>query len=195
MVWLGHKKSTCGSPNLLISWLRLPKRHGPPTHRLNATFDSHYLSAGETVSSLPPPTRSLPTTPRTHRKVPLGSQPLGEVVEGVRLGAHRVAVPVDLVEQVGRFVQAVVADVHVLLFYILGPSCREGTRSSSVLLSEILSSCLGSTHMMKSKFSLVSSLVTQHGRNKVDRIQLVMGKGGDNRDANNLLSIVKKIAD
>lgn len=81
-----------------------------------------YLSTGENISRLPP---SAP--PCAHRKVSLGSQPLGEVVEGVRLGAHRVAVPVDLVEEVSRFVQAVVTDVHILLFYILRPSCKEDT--------------------------------------------------------------------
>lgn len=79
------------------------------------------------------------------------------MVEGVRLGAHWVAVPVDLVEQVGRFVQAVVADVHVLLFYILGPPCGEGTQSLSVLLWEMLSSCLVSAQI-KVQFR-VSSLV------------------------------------
>lgn len=83
------------------------------------------------------------------------------MVEGVRLGAHRVAVPVDLVEQVGRFVQAVVADVHVLFFYILGPPCGEGKQSLSVSLLGILSSCLGfgSSGDIKVQFK-VSSLVT-----------------------------------
>lgn len=43
------------------------------------------------------------------------------MVEGVLLGAHWVAVAMDLVEQVGRLVQAVITDVHVLLFHILWP--------------------------------------------------------------------------
>lgn len=58
---------------------------------------------------------------KTYREVPLGCQPLGKVVKGVGLGAHWVAVTVDLVEEVSGLVQSVVADVHVLLFYSLGP--------------------------------------------------------------------------
>lgn len=46
------------------------------------------------------------------------------MVEGVLLGAHWVAVAMDLVEQVSRLVQAVITDVHVLLFHILRPTCK-----------------------------------------------------------------------
>lgn len=46
------------------------------------------------------------------------------MVEGILLGAHWVAVAVDLVEQVSRLVQAVITDVHILLFHILRPTCK-----------------------------------------------------------------------
>lgn len=59
----------------------------------------------------------------TYREVPLGRQSLGEVVEGVGLGAHWVAVTVNLVEEVRGLVQPVVADVDVLLLHALGPTC------------------------------------------------------------------------
>lgn len=47
------------------------------------------------------------------------------MVEGIQLGADWEAVPMDLVEQVSGLVQAVITDVHVLLFHTLRPSCRE----------------------------------------------------------------------
>lgn len=46
------------------------------------------------------------------------------MVEGILLGAHWVAVAMDLVEQVSRLVQAVITDVHILLFHILWPTCE-----------------------------------------------------------------------
>lgn len=46
------------------------------------------------------------------------------MVEGILLGAHWVAVAMDLVEQVSRLVQAVITDVHILLFHILRPTCK-----------------------------------------------------------------------
>ncbi len=64
-------------------------------------------------------------TPITHREVPFGREPLGEVVEGIWLGADWVAVTMDLVEQVSRLVQAVITDVHILLFYTLWPPCKK----------------------------------------------------------------------
>lgn len=107
--------------------MKVPQATSAPTE---CHINLQYLSTGENISRLP-----TLAPPCTHRKVSLGSQTLGEVVEGVRLGAHRVAVPVDLVEQVSGFVQAVVTDVHILLFYILRPSCRE---EKEVLLLECL---------------------------------------------------------
>lgn len=62
---------------------------------------------------------------RSHREVSFGREPLGEVVEGIWLGADWVAVTVDLVEQVSGLIQAVITDVHILLFYILWPSCEK----------------------------------------------------------------------
>lgn len=53
------------------------------------------------------------------------------MVEGVLLGAHWVAVAMDLVEQVGRLVQAVVADVHVLLFHVLWPTWKKTSFASA----------------------------------------------------------------
>lgn len=47
------------------------------------------------------------------------------MVEGVLFGAHWVAVAMDLVEQVSRLVQAVITDVHILLFHILWPTCKK----------------------------------------------------------------------
>lgn len=88
------------------------------------------------------------------------------MVEGVRLGAHRVAVPVDLVEQVGRFVQAVVTDVHVLLFYILGPPC-EGRDTQCFMLG------FGSSAEIKVQVK-VSSLVLQHCGNNLDLFVLFL---------------------
>ena len=62
-----------------------------------------------------------------YREVSLGGEPLGEVIEGIGLGAHGVAVAMDLVEEVGRLVEAVVADVNVLLLHSLRPTCRDQT--------------------------------------------------------------------
>lgn len=59
----------------------------------------------------------------TYGEVSPGGEPLGEVVEGVGPGAHGVAVPVDLVEQVRGLVQPVVADVHILLPHAFGSPC------------------------------------------------------------------------
>lgn len=47
------------------------------------------------------------------------------MVEGIWLGADWVAVAMDLVEQVGGLVQAVIADVHILLFDTFWPSCMK----------------------------------------------------------------------
>lgn len=47
------------------------------------------------------------------------------MVEGIWLSADWVAVAMDLVEQVSRLVQAVIADIHVLLFHTLRPPCVE----------------------------------------------------------------------
>lgn len=63
----------------------------------------------------------------TYGEVSPGGEPLGEVVEGVGPGAHRVAVPVDLVEQVRGLVEPVVADVHVLLPHAFGSPCGPNT--------------------------------------------------------------------
>lgn len=123
-MWFGLYTKTVVAPLIcfqLAPPMKVPRATSAPTE---CHINLQYLSTGENISRLP---TSVP--PCTHRKVSLGSQPLGEVVEGVRLGAHRVAVPVDLVEQVSRFVQAVVTDVHILLFYILRPSCKEETES------------------------------------------------------------------
>lgn len=60
-----------------------------------------------------------------HREVSFWREPLGKVVEGIWLGADWVAITMDLVEQVSRLVQAVITDVHILLFYTLRPSCRK----------------------------------------------------------------------
>lgn len=61
----------------------------------------------------------------SHREVSFGCEPLGEMVEGIWLSADWVAVAMDLVEQVSRLVQAVIADIHVLLFHTLRPPCVE----------------------------------------------------------------------
>lgn len=63
----------------------------------------------------------------TYGEVSPGGEPLGEVVEGVGPGAHGVAVPVDLVEQVRGLVEPVVADVHVLLPHAFGSPCGPNT--------------------------------------------------------------------
>ena len=79
-------------------------------------------------SVIDPSTAAAPTGQDPHyphREVSFGSEPLGEVVEGVQLGADRIAVAMDLVEQVCRLVQTVITDVYVLLLYILRPSCRK----------------------------------------------------------------------
>lgn len=57
---------------------------------------------------------------RTYREISPGRQPLGEMIEGIGLGAHGVAAPMHLVEQMGRLVEPVIADVHVLLLHSLG---------------------------------------------------------------------------
>lgn len=141
MVWLLHKKPLAAP---LICF-----RLAPPTKS----------AAGASTAAL------TAAPPCAHRKVPLGSEPLGEVVEGVGLGAHWVAVPVDLVEQVGGLVQAVVADVHVLLLDVLGPPCQ-GRNTVSYCWSDYLH-VRGSACRLKSKFE-VSSLVMQHCGNKLD---------------------------
>lgn len=61
-----------------------------------------------------------------YREVSLRCKSFGEVVEGVGLGAHWIAVSVDFVEEVGRFVKAVVTDVHILLLHSFWPSCSLG---------------------------------------------------------------------
>lgn len=71
------------------------------------------------------------SAPRAHREVSFGCEPLGEVVEGIWLGTDWVAVAMDLVEQVRRLVQAVIADVHILFFYILRPSCGKDQKDKS----------------------------------------------------------------
>lgn len=69
--------------------------------------------------------------PRPYGEVPLGCQPLGEVVEGKGLGAHRVAVTVDLVEEVSRLIQSIVTDVDILLLDAFGPPCDGRSQSGS----------------------------------------------------------------
>lgn len=76
-------------------------------------------------SVIDPSTAAPPRTPITHREVSFGREPLGEVVKGIWLGADWVAVAMDLVEQVSWLVQAVITDVHILLFYILWPPCMK----------------------------------------------------------------------
>lgn len=78
-------------------------------------------------TTLKPHSPQLPVA-LTYREVSLGCQSLREVVEGVGLSAHWVAVTVDLVEEVCRLVQPVVTDVDVLLLHALGPTCQSGNK-------------------------------------------------------------------
>lgn len=61
---------------------------------------------------------------KTYWEVPFGCESLGEVVEGIRLGAHWVTVTVDFVKKMSRFVQPVIADVHILLLHAFRPTCH-----------------------------------------------------------------------
>lgn len=65
----------------------------------------------------------------TYREVSLGSEFLGEVVEGVGLGADRVAIAVDLIEEMSWFIQAVITDVHILLLHTFRPPCSSRTKN------------------------------------------------------------------
>lgn len=78
-----------------------------------------------------------------YREVPLRRQPFGEVVEGVGFGADRIAIAVDLVEEVRRLVQAVIADVDVRLLRPFGSSCKGGWRGERKEVLKVIFSAPG----------------------------------------------------
>lgn len=67
---------------------------------LTEEFAAGTVNNGSTFKTEADPAKRKHTT-KTHREVSLRREPLREVVEGIRLGADRVAVPMDLIEQVG----------------------------------------------------------------------------------------------
>lgn len=45
------------------------------------------------------------------------------MVKGIGLGADRITIPVDLVEEMSRFIKAVITNIYILLLHTFWPPC------------------------------------------------------------------------